>query len=155
MNFLINSPMDQFQLVPLFSIRFGFADFSFTNSSFFMMMGLGFFLLLCHMIQVNGNGTLVPSRWQTVIESFYTLIQGLARDSIGPKSNAFFPFVFVLFMFVMCCNVIGMIPYSFTATSHLVLTFTVALGIFLGRTYIMVSRHGPTLLDSSCHQELH
>jgi ATP synthase subunit 6 len=136
------NPLEQFQLVPLINLRNGAFDFSFTNSSFFIVWSLVVFLLFVYLCTFQGGGTVVPNRWQTILENLYLLVLGVVLDNLNSKGLRYFPFVFTLFIFVLCLNIIGIIPYSFTATSHLIVTFTLSLIVFLGRTYICFREHG-------------
>jgi ATP synthase subunit 6 len=140
--FFVNSPLEQFQLVPLISLRSGTMDISFTNSTFFMVWSLVVFLLLVYLSTLHGGGTIVPNRWQIIVEGIYTAVLGFVLDNIGQKGLRYFPFIFVLFSFILCMNLIGMVPYGFTVTRHFVVTFTLSLMVFLGRTYIMFREHG-------------
>jgi F-type H+-transporting ATPase subunit a len=86
--------------------------------------------------------SLVPGRWQSLTEISYEFIAGMIRDNVGSEGRKYFPFVFSLFMFILFANLIGLIPYAFTFTSHIAVTFTMALVVFLGVTVIAVARHG-------------
>jgi F0F1-type ATP synthase membrane subunit a len=130
MNFLISNPLEQFQIVPLISIFMGRFDISFTNSALMAGLSIGFFLTLTYLILINGQGTLVPNRWQTVIESVYNFVSDLLLDNVGDKGRGYFPFIFVLFVFILSMNLIGMVPYSFTTTSHLVDTLFFSLTVY-------------------------
>jgi ATP synthase subunit 6 len=138
--FFAANPLEQFQLVPLIPINFG-VDLRFTNRAFFMMLRLGFFLGLNNLVFTNGLGTVVPNRWQRVVENIYTFLYGMIQDTIGNKGLGYFPFIFVIFTFILRLNLIGMVPYRFTATRHIIVTFCLALGVFLGRCYILVRMH--------------
>lgn len=85
--------------------------------------------------------TLVPSRLQSMAELSYEFIAGMIRDSVGPEGRKYFPFVFSLFMFILLGNLLGMIPYSFTYTSHIIVTFTLAFAVFVIVTIIALVRH--------------
>jgi F-type H+-transporting ATPase subunit a len=85
---------------------------------------------------------LVPSRWQSAAEMSYEFIANMVRDNVGGAGKPYFPFVFSLFMFVLFGNLIGMVPYSFTYTSHIIVTFALAAFIFIGVTLIALARHG-------------
>jgi len=140
--FNLSNPLEQFQLVPLISIQIGNLDLSFTNSTFFIIWSLGVFLLLVYLSTLNGGGSIIPNRWQLIIENIYAVVLGIALDNIGVKTGLrFFPIVFVLFIFILCLNLIGIVPYRFTVTRHLVVTLSLSLGVFLGRTYIIVREH--------------
>ena len=115
-------------------------DFSFTNSSAMMVLAvvciMSFFLLGIR------RHALVPTRWQSMVELSYELIAKSVRDNIGTEGRPFFPLIFSLFMFILFCNVLGLIPYSFTVTSHIIVTFVFAGAIFIGVTVLGLMRHG-------------
>ncbi len=92
-------------------------------------------------LSISG-ASLVPSRWQSAAELSYEFIANMIRDNVGSAGKAYFPFVFSLFMFVLFGNLIGMVPYSFTFTSHIAVTFALAAFIFIGVTIIALARHG-------------
>jgi len=120
-----NDPIHQFQISKLIPIEIGGLDFSFTNSSLFMVATVavaGAFLYLT----TSGRG-LVPSRMQSVSEMSYEFVASMLRDAAGSHGMRFFPFVFSLFMFVLVANLIGLFPYFFTVTSHIIVTFALAL----------------------------
>jgi F-type H+-transporting ATPase subunit a len=86
--------------------------------------------------------SLVPGRWQSLAEISYEFIASMIRDNVGSEGSKYFPFVFSLFMFILFANLIGLIPYAFTFTSHIAVTFAMALAVFLGVTVIAIARHG-------------
>jgi F-type H+-transporting ATPase subunit a len=88
------------------------------------------------------NARLVPSRWQSVTELFYETIAKMIDEYVGHGGERYFPFVFTLFMFILFGNFLGMIPYSFTFTSHIIVTFAMAAVVFVGVTIIGIARHG-------------
>ena len=134
------SPLEQFEIKPLIPIQIGSTDISFTNSSLVMVIAvaLGTALLVFGM----SRASVVPGRLQSIAEMSYEFIAGLIRDTIGPEGRRFFPFVFSLFMFVLLGNMLGMIPYSFTFTSHIIVTFALALVVFIGVTILGLVKHG-------------
>jgi len=85
---------------------------------------------------------LVPGRWQSLAEISYEFIANMIRDNVGSEGRKYFPFVFSLFMFILFGNLIGLIPYAFTFTSHIAVTFAMAIVVFLGVTIIAIARHG-------------
>ena len=85
---------------------------------------------------------LIPGRWQSLAEISYEFIAGMIRDNVGSEGRKYFPFIFSLFMFILFGNLIGLIPYAFTFTSHIAVTFTMAVVVFLGVTIIAIARHG-------------
>lgn len=84
----------------------------------------------------------VPGRWQSMVELSYEFVAGMVRDNVGSAGRRYFPFVFSLFMFILFANLIGLLPYSFTVTSHIIVTFSMALFVFLGVTLIAIAKHG-------------
>jgi F-type H+-transporting ATPase subunit a len=120
-----NDPIHQFQISKLIPIEIGGLDFSFTNSSLFMVataIGAGAFLYL-----TTSSRGLIPSRAQSVSEMSYEFVANMLRDAAGTAGMKFFPLVFSLFMFVLVANLFGMFPYFFTVTSHLIVTFALAM----------------------------
>jgi len=145
---IISSPLEQFELIPLIPLFLGSLDISFTHSSLFMCIGLTAFLALFRMILINKGGTIVPNRWQVFLEGIFQLCMSLSNDTIeGGKGQKYFPFIFVTFSFILVCNLTGMVPYSFTATSHLSITLALATMVFLGYLIIGVRKHGIRLLE--------
>lgn len=106
-----------------------------------MFLTTGFFLLFCALVTFHG-GSLVPSRWQSFLEMIYEFVANLVEEQIGQSGKKYFPFIFTLFTFLLFSNLIGMIPYSFTTTSHLIVTFTLSVSVFLGVTLIGFQIHG-------------
>lgn len=135
------SPLEQFTLISLIPLHFGNFYFSFTNSSLFMLLATGIFLALFSLVTVNG-GTLVPGPWQSFLEMIYEFVTSLVREQIGPKGTKYFPVIFTLFTFILFSNLIGMVPYSFTTTSHFLVTFTLSFAIFVAVTIIGFQIHG-------------
>lgn len=122
---MANDPIHQFQISNWIPIEIGGLNFSFTNSSAFMVatvVAAGAFLFL-----TTSSRGLVPSRMQSISEMAYEFIASMLRDAAGTQGMRFFPFVFSLFMFVLVANLLGMFPYFFTVTSHIIVTFALAL----------------------------
>ncbi|MBX9945791.1 MAG: F0F1 ATP synthase subunit A [Reyranella sp.] len=132
--------MEQFEIKRLLHLNFGGFDASFTNSSLWMVITV----VLATGVFVMGmrQRALVPGRLQSVAELGYEFIAGMVRDNVGDQGKKYFPFIFTLFIFILFCNVLGMVPYSFTPTSHIVVTFAMALVVFIGVTVIGFARHG-------------
>jgi F-type H+-transporting ATPase subunit a len=135
------NPMHQFNVYRIGpEISFGNVDISFTNASLFMMISA------LAIISVFFVGTrrkaIIPTKIQLLTELSYTLISKMISDTAGSKAKPYFPFVFSLFMFVLFCNMLGMLPYSFTVTSHIIVTFALAAIIFVGVTIIGFVNHG-------------
>ena len=134
-------PIHQFEIKNLFPIaRFGAVEIAFTNSALFMLIGLALILFL--MLGATGSRALVPGRLQSIAEMSYEFMAATLRSTAGPEGMRFFPLVFSLFMFILVLNVIGIIPYSFTVTSHIVITVSFALLVFLTVVIYGFWRHG-------------
>lgn len=133
-------PMHQFEIKRLFNLELLGLDASFTNSSLFMVIAVALISLLT--IWGMRGRALVPSRMQSVAELSYEFVANMVRDNVGAAGQKYFPFVFSLFMFVLFCNMLGMIPYSFTVTSHIIVTFALAAAVFIGVTIIGFAKHG-------------
>jgi F-type H+-transporting ATPase subunit a len=134
------SPLHQFTIERLVPLHIGNIDISYSNSALFMTIAVA--LITAFLLFSMSGASLVPSRMQSVAELFYEFIANMVRDNVGSAGRPYFPFIFSLFMFVLFGNLIGMVPYSFTFTSHIVVTFALALFIFVGVTVIAVARHG-------------
>jgi len=135
-----HSPLAQFEIKPLISLRLGEVDLSYTNSALFMTIALvlaGSFLILA-----TRRGALVPGRWQSLAEISYEFVANMIRDNVGHEGRKYFPLIFSLFMFVLFGNLLGLIPYSFTYTSHIIVTFAMAAVVFVGVTIIGFKKHG-------------
>ncbi len=122
---MANDPIHQFQISKLIPIEVGGMDFSFTNSSLFMVATVA--VASAFLFFTTSNRGLVPSRLQSVSEMSYEFVASMLRDAAGSEGMRFFPMVFSLFMFVLVANLIGMFPYFFTVTSHIIVTFALAL----------------------------
>jgi len=85
---------------------------------------------------------MIPGRWQSIVELAYEFIANMLRENVGSEGRQYFPFIFTLFMFILFSNLLGLVPYSFTVTSHIVVTFALAMVVFIGVTIIAVARHG-------------
>ena len=133
-------PLSQFEIKPLIPIKIGGLDLSFTNSALFMTLTLMTVVALL-VLGMRGRA-LVPGRWQSMVELSYGFIGNLIRDTIGPDGRPFFPLIFTIFMFVLFGNMWGMMPYSFTFTSHIAVTFAMAAVIFVGVTILGFVKHG-------------
>jgi len=134
------SPMKQFEITRLIDINIGGVDASFTNASLWMVVAiLG--ITLFTTIAMSGRA-LVPGRMQSMAELSYEFVANMLRENVGSEGMKYFPFVFTLFMFILFCNMLGMIPGSFTVTSHIIVTFAMAFFIFLAVTIIGFAIHG-------------
>src|SRR5262249_12998254 len=123
-------PIHQFQIVNLFSIvKIGNTEIAFTNSAAFMLTGVAGFTVF--LVTATAGRSLVPSRWQSAAELSYEFVASPVPSPAGAEGMRFFPFVFSLFMFILTVNMIGLIPYTFTVTSHIIVTAALAITVFL------------------------
>jgi F-type H+-transporting ATPase subunit a len=134
------SPLEQFKIEEIIPIHIGGIDASFTNSS--LLMVLAVFAITAFLVLSSRGAALVPGRWQSAAELSYEFIADMVRDNCGAEGKKYFPWVFSIFMFVLFGNLLGMIPYSFTFTSHIIVTFALAAMVFLTVTVIAFARHG-------------
>src|SRR6516164_7141175 len=117
-------PIHQFEIKNFFPVvRIGGAEIAFTNSALFMLIGLSLILFL--MLGATRSRALVPGRLQSVAEMSYEFVANTLRSTAGTEGMKFFPLVFSLFMFILVLNVIGIIPYTFTVTSHIIFTVVI------------------------------
>lgn len=140
------SPLEQFEIIPLIPMQIGNFYFSFTNSSLFMLLTLSLVLLLVYFVTKKGGGNLVPNAWQSLVELIYDFVLNLVNEQIGGLSGnvkqKFFPCILVTFTFLLFCNLQGMIPYSFTVTSHFLITLALSFSIFIGITIVGFQKNG-------------
>lgn len=138
------SPLEQFTIHPLILLRTGNYYFSFTNSSLFLLLTLGLVLLLLFLVTKKGGGKLVPNAWQSLVELLYDFVLNLVNEQIGGRNvnQPFFPCILVTLTFLLFCNLQGMIPYSFTVTSHFLITLTLSFSLVIGITIVGFQRHG-------------
>ncbi|HHK73725.1 MAG TPA: F0F1 ATP synthase subunit A [Rhizobiales bacterium] len=137
-------PMHQFVVKHLVSFDIFGLDASFTNASAFMVLAV--VLISAFTIASMSGRAIVPGRMQSVAELSYEFVASMIRDTVGNEGQKYFPFIFSLFMFVLVSNMMGMIPYSFTVTSHIAVTLALALVVFIGVTIIGFVRHGAGFL---------
>ncbi len=135
-----HSPLDQFEINPLVNFEVGGVNLAFTNSSVSMVITV-LFITLFLTLTVNPR-SIVPSRMQLISELCYNFIAQLLNDTVGDQGKRYFPFVFSIFMFVLIGNMVGMIPYQFTFTSHIIVTFALAAVVFIGVTILGFVNHG-------------
>ena len=135
-----HSPLDQFEINPLVNFEVGGFNLAFTNSSVSMVITV-LFITLFLTLTVNPR-SIVPSRMQLISELCYNFIAQLLNDTVGDQGKRYFPFVFSIFMFVLIGNMVGMIPYQFTFTSHIIVTFALATVVFIGVTILGFVNHG-------------
>lgn len=135
-----HSPLTQFEVKKIVDLKIGNIDVSFTNSALYMVIAT--FLIISFMITATRKKLLIPNRFQTCAEGLYNFINDLIKGSIGEEGTKFFPIIFSLFTFILFCNLLGMTPYSFTATSQVAVTLSIALLCFFIITIYAIIRNG-------------
>lgn len=134
------SPVEQFRLKTLAQMPNIGVDISFTNSALAMVISIA--AVTAFLVLGMRGRHLVPGRWQSMAELSYEFIAGMVRDNVGSEGRAYFPFIFTLFMFILGGNLLGMIPGSYTFTSQIIVTFGMAVFVFIGVTIVAVAKHG-------------
>ena len=135
------NPMTQFNVYRIGpEIKLGAFDISFTNASLFMIISSLAILIIFNI--GSKKNSLLPNKIQLLAELSYTFVSKMISDTAGLKAKPYFAFIFSLFMFVLFCNMFGMIPYTFTVTSHIIVTFVLAAFIFIGVTIVGFAKHG-------------
>lgn len=135
-----HSPLEQFEIKQLIPLNAGGVDISFTNSALWMVIAIAAATLLLT-LGMRGRA-MVPGRLQSIAEISYEFIANMIRDNAGSGGKPYFPFLFTVFFFILFCNLLGMIPFSFTPTSHIIVTFGMALVVFIGVTIIGFAKNG-------------
>ena len=133
-------PMHQFEIQRIIPLELFGYDASFTNSALFMVIAA--VLITVFTLFAMRKGALVPGRLQSVAELSYEFVANMVRDNVGTSGMKYFPLIFTLFMFVLALNMLGMVPYAFTVTSHIIVTFALAAFVFIGVTLIGFWKHG-------------
>src|ERR1700712_487299 len=134
-------PIEQFNIHKLFTIgHIGHQEIAFTNSSAYMFVSVALISLL--MIGGVAGRQLVPGRIQSMAELSYEFVANTIRSSAGSEGMKFFPLIFSLFMFIMVSNFIGIIPYTFTVSSHLIVTVALALVVFFTVLFYGLYKNG-------------
>ncbi len=131
-------PLHQFAIQPIVPLKIGALDLSFTNSSLWMVITL----IVLAVFLLGGGARLVPGRWQSMKEASYEFIANMVRETLGDAGRPYFPFIFALFMFIFGANTLSLIPYSFTVTSHIAVTFALAIFVFVLATAVGFIKHG-------------
>ena len=150
---MLLTPLEQFQILSLIPLKLFCLDFSITNMLLvnFIVLILFNFIISSLSSNINYVGEvsffLIPNNWQVLIEMLYETISQLLFDNLNDEGEKYFPFISVLFTFILFSNLIGLVPYSFTITSHLIVTFTLSMSIFIGINIICLKRHKSHMLS--------
>ena len=143
---MASNPMQQFTVHKIGpEIKIAGVDLSFTNASLFMVISAA--IIIAFLYFGSRERKIIPSKIQLVTEMVYNFVAKMISDTAGSKAKPYFPFIFSLFMFVLICNMVGMLPYSFTVTSHIIVTLIMASFIFVAVTIIGFVKHGVKYLN--------
>jgi F-type H+-transporting ATPase subunit a len=137
---MAQGPMKQFEINPYFHFDVAGYDISYTNSALCMTVTVALSLAL--FLTATRKRTMVPGRWQSVAELLYEFTAGMVKDNVGKEGLKYLPFIFTLFLFILFGNLLGLMPYSFAYTSHIVVDAALAIFIFVSVTIIGFWRHG-------------
>jgi F-type H+-transporting ATPase subunit a len=138
--------LHQFLIQKWFQWTIAGIDVSFTNASFFMLLSVGLAVMLFD--RSNHKRHLVPTRFRSLIEIVYKKLYQEVEGYLGKDTVAFFPYILCLFLFIACANVIGLLPFAFTTTSHIIVTGTLAMMVFFASIMIGITRHGAGFLKT-------
>lgn len=135
-------PMEQFDITVIHPLKLGTYDLSFTNSALWMaiaLAGVSVFLFIGTM-----KPQLVPNRWQAAVEYLYDFVRKMLDENVGPEGRRFAPLIFSIFIFVLACNLLGLLPWvgAFTPTSHVAVTLALAIIVFATVVIVGFARHG-------------
>jgi len=150
---MLFTPLEQFQIISLLPINFLNLDFSFTNSLLMSILTLIFFNRIVYFLSSDTNYLnketffIIPNTWQIFIETIYDIASQLLFDNINIEGEKYFPYVSMIFIFILFSNLSGLIPYSFTVTSHIIITFTLSFSIFISVNIIGIREHGFNMLS--------
>ena len=133
-------PLHQFKVEPLIPIHIGGLNVSYTNAA--LLMTVAVVLITTLTVLGTRKRALVPGRWQSIAELSYEFVADMLETNVGHGGRQFFPFVFSLFMFILFANFLGLIPYSYTVTSQIIVTFALAAVVFIGVTIVGIVKHG-------------
>jgi F-type H+-transporting ATPase subunit a len=133
-------PLEQFTIERLIPLHIGGLDVSYTNAA--LLMTVAMVLITALIVLGTRKHALVPGRWQSLAEMSYEFVADMVETNVGHGGREFFPFVFTLFMFILFANFLGLIPFSYTVTSQIVVTFALAAVVFIGVTIVGIVRHG-------------
>jgi len=133
-------PLHQFKVEPLIPIHIGRLNVSYTNAA--LLMTVAVVLITALIVLGTRKRALVPGRWQSIAELSYEFVADMVETNVGHGGRQFLPFVFALFMFILFANFLGLIPYSYTVTSQIIVTFALAAVVFIGVTIVGIVKHG-------------
>lgn len=150
---MIFTPLDQFQLISILPLTLVNFDFSLTNFLIVISIagvGLHFAVIYSSVIPSDSKPvvfSVIPNCWQFVLETLYNVAYRLLFDNVNSEGEKYVPYVSMIFIFIILNNLIGLIPYSFTITSHIVVTFALSFSIFIGINIIGFRKHSWKMLS--------
>lgn len=133
------SPLEQFLIKPIIRIYNNWFDLTITNSTIYLIIGVGIITIIINTIMKDSK--IIKGRWGIVIETTYKKIEEIIKEMIPTDYKKYIPFTIILFLFILINNLIGIIPYSFTTTAHIILTLTMSLTIMIGVTLLGFYKH--------------
>lgn len=137
---MLYSALEQFQIFPLvYGLH---SNLSFTNQTLIIGLIFVFFFLGSSLVINKTSGYVIPGRFQVLLETLFTITVSILYENTGKAGMQFFPFIFTICLFILLSNIIGLVPYSFTVTSHLVITLALSLSLFLGIVSVILKIHG-------------
>ena len=142
---LFHSPLEQFEIIYYlpFTNLTGY-NFCINNASIFLLLSAIMAFSFCY-VSYHEN-FVIPNRWQFVLEALYGLVLSMVAENVGKKGEKYLPLIFTLFLLLLFCNVVGMVPYAFTVTSHIAFTFGLAFSLYIGINIIGIRTHGVQFL---------
>ena len=136
---ILFTPLEQFQVLPFFSSDLFHLGLCVTNIILVTVLILIFFCLFIWLFSsYDQTFYVIPNNWQVLLEMIFDMISQLLFDNLNKRGEIYFPFILTIFLFIMLSNLVGLIPYSFTITSHIIITFTLSLTIFIGVNIISI-----------------
>lgn len=133
---MLNNPLEQFKLKVIYRVHNKYLDLSLTNSSIIIILSV---LIIIILLNNSNNNKIINNKWEIIIENIYNKIDTMVKEMIG--KSKYLPLIFTLFFFILTNNILGLIPYSFTTTSHLIINLTMSLSIIIGITLIGIYKH--------------
>lgn len=141
MSMAMHNPLEQFEVTPLLAMDTMAGPLTLTNSAVFMLAAV--LAATLFFLGATRKRAMVPGRMQSLAESIYEFVDTMVHENAGSHARAYFPFIFTLFLFILFMNLLGMVPYSFTPTSHIIVTFGMSSLVFLGVTAVAIFTQGP------------
>ena len=147
LKFMLYTPLEQFQIILLFSIKLFCFDFSITNLVLVNLLVLFFFGAIVILFSSSADHLketsffFIPNTWQVLVEMLYEQALSVLFESVNKEAEKYFPFIAVIFTFILFTNLIGLVPYSFTAASQIIVTCSLSFSIFIGINIICIQKH--------------